>query len=170
MSTAFPTARGLLSETEGTQPSLSNGYGHTDRSPREDLGNLSLDDSSDSILLPDGKRVRRPKFPANKANYARVPRGSRSPPWCCLPRATFSSPPPSLSPQRTSSSRMARPTTCSSPSPAASTRSSPKALPSHRPCRSVSTRPPPLGSDPPRADPRSHAHAAFATAREPDLV
>ncbi|TNY22180.1 threonine ammonia-lyase [Rhodotorula diobovata] len=73
MSTTFPTARGLLSETEGTQPSLSNGYGHTDRSPREDLGNLSLDDSSDSILLPDGKRVRRPKFPANKANYARVP-------------------------------------------------------------------------------------------------
>lgn len=98
MSTTFPTARGLLSETEGTQPSLSNGYGHTDRSPREDLGNLSLDDSSDSILLPDGKRVRRPKFPANKANYARVPRGSRSPPWCCLPRATFSSPPPSSLP------------------------------------------------------------------------
>ncbi|GAA5915978.1 hypothetical protein JCM8208_002818 [Rhodotorula glutinis] len=72
MATSFPTARGLLSETEGTQPSLSNGHARAERPRHHDLADLSLD-QADSILLPDGKRVRRPVFPANKANYHRVP-------------------------------------------------------------------------------------------------
>ncbi|BGP49263.1 threonine deaminase [Rhodotorula kratochvilovae] len=73
MASSQPTAQGLLSETEGTQPSLSNGHSSAQAARTElSVGDLSLE-SGESILLPDGKRVRRTVFPANKSNYARVP-------------------------------------------------------------------------------------------------
>ncbi|GAA5823487.1 hypothetical protein JCM3770_004475 [Rhodotorula araucariae] len=73
MTTAQPTAQGLLSETEGTQPSLSNGHARTPRGGPLSAASLSLDSGRGTILLPDGKRVQRPVFPANKSNYARIP-------------------------------------------------------------------------------------------------
>jgi threonine dehydratase len=72
-----PTARGLVSEAEGTQPKLSNGGNHDgeQQQPRRRRTSTTLDgDAQDAgILLPDGRRVQRPSFPAQPDMYKRVP-------------------------------------------------------------------------------------------------
>lgn len=72
-----PTARGLVSETEGTLSRITNGVASLPTpSSASSLSADDLVDASGTILLPDGKRVRRPVFPANKEMYSRVPRAS----------------------------------------------------------------------------------------------
>lgn len=72
-----PTAQGLISETEGALSRITNGVASIPTPSSS--SSLSADDLVDGkgiILLPDGKRVRRPVFPANKEMYSRVPRAS----------------------------------------------------------------------------------------------
>ncbi|GAA6044173.1 hypothetical protein JCM8097_007219 [Rhodosporidiobolus ruineniae] len=70
------TAKALVSETEGTLPVVANGHPTAHRSsnaPSPSSAAASLLDSKDTILLPDGKRVPRPVFPALPELYTRVP-------------------------------------------------------------------------------------------------
>lgn len=69
-----PTARGLVSEAEGTQPKLSNGSGGGDSRRRHAFERGPGQD--DGILLPDGTRIDRPTFPAQPDMYKRVPGAS----------------------------------------------------------------------------------------------
>ncbi|GAA6007326.1 uncharacterized protein JCM10292_005492 [Rhodotorula paludigena] len=71
MATSQPTAQGLVSETEGTQPSLANGHAHAAPLALQ-ASDLGLD-AKHSIRLPDGRRVKRPVFPGNPEHYKRVP-------------------------------------------------------------------------------------------------
>ncbi|BGP33099.1 threonine deaminase [Rhodotorula toruloides] len=69
-----PTAQGLVSETEGTLSRITNGVASLPTpSSSSSLSADDLVDARGTILLPDGKRVRRPVFPANKEMYSRVP-------------------------------------------------------------------------------------------------
>ncbi|BGO99645.1 Threonine ammonia-lyase [Rhodotorula toruloides ATCC 204091] len=69
-----PTAQGLVSETEGTLSRITNGVASLPTpSSSSSLSADDLVDARGTILLPDGKRVRRPVFPANKEMYTRVP-------------------------------------------------------------------------------------------------
>lgn len=96
---AGPTARGLVSEAEGTQPKLqrnggepANGVRHSSPPPPEATAGAGHGE----ITLPDGKRIRRPAFPPNPDMYSRVPRESpdftvppRTPPLIPVPRSPF---------------------------------------------------------------------------------
>ncbi|GAA5889467.1 hypothetical protein JCM5296_006370 [Sporobolomyces johnsonii] len=67
-----PTASGLISETERTQPALTNGHPSASTSAPP-LSAADWTTAKDTILLPDGVRAPRPSFPANKELYTRVP-------------------------------------------------------------------------------------------------
>lgn len=65
-----PSVSGLLSETEQTVPPVDSGL-----SPKAVPRQVALStDLKDSILLPDGSRIARPHFEANKELYKRLPR------------------------------------------------------------------------------------------------
>ncbi|GAA6005828.1 hypothetical protein JCM10207_007242 [Rhodosporidiobolus poonsookiae] len=73
---AQPTAQALLSDVEGTLPVIANGHPSASTSSEPASSSLTasaLLDSKNTILLPGGKRVSRPVFPANKEHYTRVP-------------------------------------------------------------------------------------------------
>ncbi|BGP17318.1 hypothetical protein JCM10213_009078 [Rhodosporidiobolus nylandii] len=73
---ASPTAKALLSDTEGTLPVVANGHPCATTASSSSASPLTASDLLDekgSILLPGGKRVRRPVFPANNEMYKRVP-------------------------------------------------------------------------------------------------
>ncbi|SCV69649.1 BQ2448_1043 [Microbotryum intermedium] len=67
-----PTMSGLIAETEGTVPPLSNGHSRT---PARRRSSSSLDsaDPKKTIRLPGGVTVTRPVFEPNRALYKRVP-------------------------------------------------------------------------------------------------
>lgn len=70
-----PSVRGLIAETEGSVPPVDDGRTHIERgTPLATNG----DAERDTILLPDGSRIKRPPFPANKDLYKRVPREQRA--------------------------------------------------------------------------------------------
>ncbi|GAA5981447.1 hypothetical protein JCM11641_004766 [Rhodosporidiobolus odoratus] len=71
-----PTAQALLSDVEGTLPVIANGHptaSHPSAFSAPSLSVSLLADHKNSILLPGGKRVPRPVFPAYKHMYERVP-------------------------------------------------------------------------------------------------
>ncbi|GAA5871559.1 hypothetical protein JCM16303_000792 [Sporobolomyces ruberrimus] len=66
-----PTTRGLVSETENTQPSLNPRQSQDLSSSISQLSLAGPDE--DGIVLPDGTKVKRPVFPPNPSMYSRVP-------------------------------------------------------------------------------------------------
>ncbi|GAA5956013.1 hypothetical protein JCM21900_002645 [Sporobolomyces salmonicolor] len=67
-----PTASGLVSETERTQPALTSSHPSASTSAQP-LSAAALTHAKETILLPGGVRAPRPSFPANTELYARVP-------------------------------------------------------------------------------------------------
>jgi len=68
-----PTVTGLVSETENTTPTVSTSK-HEKQSTSSSFASHLSDPSQDGIVLPDGQKIKRPVFPANKEMYSRVPR------------------------------------------------------------------------------------------------
>ncbi|SGY14494.1 BQ5605_C010g06204 [Microbotryum silenes-dioicae] len=70
-----PTVSGLIAETEGTVPPLSNGHARTPARRRSSgsLDSAAAVDPKKTIRLPGGVTVTRPVFEPNKSLYKRVP-------------------------------------------------------------------------------------------------
>ncbi|SCZ99893.1 BZ3500_MvSof-1268-A1-R1_Chr9g10313 [Microbotryum saponariae] len=70
-----PTVSGLIAETEGTVPPLSNGRARTPARRRSSgsLDSAAAVDPKKTIRLPGGVTVTRPVFEPNKSLYKRVP-------------------------------------------------------------------------------------------------